>query len=461
MKSAEQIIAKEQTELTKLKAKLDRKKYAGFLAILFLLVIAIHIIDEITTNVSGYVQSSIVTEFFVNGRGLSYNEGLASLSSVTGIFMIFQIISPFYKSLADRFGRKPFLVINVLGMSVGLLFCFFSTNFLMYCIGAGLCSFFIAHDMQVVYILEVAPENKRATFYGVTKCIGTIGLALVPLFRNIFMGNDPTQWRMVFLVPVIIGLAVAIFALIAAREPDAYLKQRIAYLERPLSEREAEKKAKKSESKTNKAGVFSAIKHIFSSKDFRWLLISAMVFYLGVIGLSSYYESIMMTNGMSTEEITQALFVYPFVFAAIILLCGFLGDGIGRKKTVVIMGGVSLIGFILFVMACRNLWSPLVVGLLYGIYLSCYFQAGDYLGMMCAEKAPTEIRASVSGGFALLLFASILLGMVLNIVLMLVVPDIATVCMIISIPCVIIGILIMLLKVKETKGVKLDEVGHE
>lgn len=64
--------------------------------------------DEITSSINNQVQSSVVTEFFVKPMNLPYNEAMSIFSSVRVISYLFMIICPFYKALADKFGRKPF-----------------------------------------------------------------------------------------------------------------------------------------------------------------------------------------------------------------------------------------------------------------------------------------------------------------------------------------------------------------
>ena len=327
---------KEQKELTRLRKINQKPQTAKYIKWIFVLVILVHVIDEIASNCAAYVQSSVVNDFFVVGQGMTYENGLAVLASFSGVTLLLQLVAPFYKSLADRFGRKPFLVINTYGMALGLGLCFVSKSFGSYIIGTMITTFFIAHDMQVVYILEVAPSDKRTRFYGITKCIGTLGLALVPLFRGIFMGNDPTKWRMVFFVPVLIAIAIATLCLLTARETKVYLAERISVLERPLEERIAEKEAAKEQKKSaNKVGMWATIKLLLRHKDLRWLVLCANLYMFSTMAMTGYYESIMTTNGMATEEVTKALFAFPFMFAALLLLCGFMGDSLGRKKTAV------------------------------------------------------------------------------------------------------------------------------
>ena len=54
----------------------------------------------------------MITDFFVNGMGLEFNTGLATYSAMTAPLYVIMLITLFYKSLADRFGRKLFPVLR-------------------------------------------------------------------------------------------------------------------------------------------------------------------------------------------------------------------------------------------------------------------------------------------------------------------------------------------------------------
>ena len=462
MKNLEKIKAREQKELLRLRKAQEKPEGPNYVKWIFVLVILVHIIDEIASNCSNYVQSSVVTDFFVIGQGMTYENGLAVLASFSGITLLLQLVAPLYKSLADRFGRKPFLVINTFGMALGLLLCFLSSGFTSYIVGTMITTFFIAHDMQVVYILEVAPADKRTRFYGITKCIGSLGLALVPLFRGIFMGSDPTKWRMVYLLPVLIALIIATVCLVSARETKAYLTNRIQTLEKPLEDRIAEKQAAKAAKKqTRKVGFFATMGLLLKNKDLRWLVIAANLYMFSTMAMTGYYESIMTSNGMTTEQVTLALLGFPFVFAFLLLICGFFGDSIGRKKTALVMGITSIAAFSLFVVSCQNHWSPAVVGGLYGLYLGSYYQVGDYMWIMAAEKAPTENRASSTAAITMLSYVGLFSGLILLTVMLSMNISITTGCMIVMIPTMILSMMVLMLKVKETKGTDLETVGQE
>ena len=60
-------------------------------------------------------QSDMITQFYVNAKGLDFNTGLATYSAMTAPLYVIMVITPFYKSLADRYGRKLFLALNTYG----------------------------------------------------------------------------------------------------------------------------------------------------------------------------------------------------------------------------------------------------------------------------------------------------------------------------------------------------------
>ena len=139
------------------------------------------------------------------------------------------------------------------------------------------------------------------------------------------------------------------------------------------------------------------------------------------------------------------------------LIVGFVADLIGRKKTIFIAGILCTIGFVLFASGINNLWNPYFIGGLCGLYQGCYWIGRDYMNIMMTEKVPTDIRASVVGAEGLLLIIGLAVGYLAMIVGMLFMP-VWLACLIVALPCVIVSVIILILKVKESKGANLDEI---
>ena len=467
MKNVEKINQRDLRELDRRKKQLAKVPYAAYLLVLCVVVTLIHVVDEIATNLGNMVQSSVVTEFFVTGMGLEYNEGLATMATISIAVSQLSLIAPFYKSLADRFGRKMFLVLNTFGFGLGMFICYISNSFIVYAIGLAIVNFFIAHDMQVVFILESAPKEKRATIYALTKCLGTMGLVLVPVLRRVFLDADATNWRPLFVIPALCALVVGIVGFLFIRETRVFVESRIDFLSKPYEERyptkvkltKEEKKAAKNNQR--KAGVFPAIKYLFThNKDLRWLTITYIVVSVAMVPMSQYYESIMTTGGMTTAQITDAQFVYPFGFAAAIMLGGIIGDKFGRKNTCATAGTISMVSFCLFVVGVLNGWNSYLIGVLYSLFLGFYWTFTDYLALMASEKVPTDVRGSTLGAFSLLQFVGVGIGMGSLIGGLAIFPTafVGTICACIAVPVLVIGLVLLFAKVKETKGADLDNV---
>ncbi len=463
MKTKEKIIASEQKQLSKLQRITAKGNYAGYFFVLLFLIALVNIIDEVTSNLSVSVQSSFVTEFFVNrpflGKMYSFEEGLALHTSVSVISYVFGIITPFYKALADKWGRKPLFAISTFGMALGLFIIYFSPNYLVFLLGYGIIGFFYGHDIQIIYILEEAPDKTRGTIYSVLKSLGIFGVVCIPMLRDALMGNDATKWREIFLVPAIMGVVAAVLVIIFAKDTKVYLKERTAYLSIPYEERERQKLEAKQQKQAerNKSGVFNAVKYIFANKDTKSLIISHIIFDAGMPAIALYFESSMHTAGMTTAEITKALFVLPIVYAVLVFFSGIIADAIGRKKTIIGASVLCVIGFTLFAVGINNLWNPYLIGAFCGLYQGCYWIGRDYMNIMMTEKVPTDIRASVVGAEGLLVIIGLAVGYILTIVGMLVLPVWLT-CLIVAIPVVSAAAVILGLKVKETKGANLNQL---
>ncbi len=463
MKTKEKTVLTEKRQLDRLMSKRTKGTYAGYFGMLIFLVAFVNIIDEVTSNLSVTVQSSFVTEFFVNreifGRTYTFEEGLSLHTSISVISYVFGIITPFYKALADKWGRKPLFALSTFGMAAGLFMIFFSPNYIVFLLGYGVIGFFYSHDIQIIYILEEAPDKFRAMIYSILKSLGIFGVVCIPILRNALMGNDATQWRKIFLVPAIAGVIATVLILVFARDTKVFINERIAYLSIPYEVRQAEKQRVKEEKKAqrNQSGVFNAVKYIFANKDTKNLIISHIIFDAGMAAIALYYESSMHIAGMSTEDITKALFVQPVVYAVLTFCSGFVADLIGRKKTIGIASVLCVVGFILFAAGINNLWSPYLIGGLCGLYQGCYWIGRDYMNIMMTEKVPTDIRASVVGAEGLLVIIGLAVGYILTIVGMLVIPVWLT-CLLVAIPCVTVSAVMLTIKVRETKGANLDTI---
>ena len=208
-----------------------------------------------------------------------------------------------------------------------------------------------------------------------------------------------------------------------------------------------------------KAGVIPAVKYIFKRKDLRTLILIKMLFDAAIIAMTNY-ESIMFRANMSTEAITTAEFYYPFLYCAAVMISGFLADKIGRKKTVVLFGLICAGAFVLFIISANGLWSPALVGIAYGLYLGGYWIGRDYMEIISTEMVPTQIRASIIGAEGLLVYVGMAVGFAFVNIGILFAP-LWLICSVFALPCILISVLLLARKVKETMGVDYETIGEE
>lgn len=447
---------KNQAELSKWKERASKATPANYLVILVVIVALVYIVDELTSNITSTVQSSVVNDFFVS-QGVDFNTGLSNMSLMMMPAYVFYFILPFYKSLADKFGRKMFLVLNTLGMALGMFTIWTSPNIYTYILGCLIIRFFIPNDMQVMYIMEAAPEKHRAKLCSITKAFGYVGVSCIPLLRLVMMDNDSTRWREIFIIPVIMGVAVSILCAILVKESPVFMSQRINHLEKELADNG------NAESKKNapKGGVFNAIKFIFTHKQLRYIAICAFIFACS-IAVTGFYESIMTTGGMDTAAVTQALFIFPLMNALFTLIGGFLTDRLGRKRSLATLAIIAMVMLGMFIMSAGMGWNPYIVGGCYGIFVGCFWSVSDLLFLIFpGESTPTELRASVLGTLSLILFAGSIISTLVISVAMRFVTSIGMLCLVVCIPFMLLSLLLVMFKVHETKGVDMNNITGE
>ena len=455
----------EERQLASLQKSAANAQWRCYFLFLLVMIALVNIIDEITSNLSVSVQSSFVTEFFVNkpflGKTYTFEQGLSLHTSVSVLGYVFGAVTPFYKALADKWGSKPLFVISTLGMALGLLIIYFSPNYFVFLLGFAVISFFIGHDIQIIYILEEAPDRSRAAIYSVLKSLGIFGVVLIPVLRRLLMGDDATQWRRIFLVPALIGFTAACVVFFFVKDTKVFIRERTAYLSVPYEERQARKQQEKAEKKAhrNQSGVFNAVKYIFTSEDTKYLMIANIIFDAGMPAIALYFESSMHIAGMTTAEITDAQFVLPIVYALLTFFSGFLADRLGRRRTILSASVLSIAGFILFAVGINKLWNPYLIGGFCGLYQGCYWIGRDYMNIMMTEKVPTDIRASAVGAVGMLTIIGLGVGYLLVIVGMLVLPVWLT-CLLVAIPFIACAAVLLKRKVAETKGTDLNALGE-
>ena len=462
-------LEKEQREIARLEKASVFHKHKNYFLILIIVLSIVYIVDELASSVRGVVETQTICDLFNTTFGTSeYNNASGTLGLVTtGAYLIY-LVSPFYKSLADKFGRRIFLIINTIGMGVGMLVCIISKSIPLYILGTVIMTFFTPNDMQVIYIMECAPKEHRAKLCSITKGLALISVSLLGLFVKLFVNDAvPSTWRNVFIIPIILAFVIGIAAIYFVKETPVYTEKRLEYLKSSEEERAAaaaaEKEAQEKEKK-NSISVMGAFKYIFTHKQTRAIAIVALIMAFST-GYTGKYQPMLEAgkyNGaMTSEAISIILMFYPVINGIFTMVGGFLTDSLGRKKSALILGLWAALGLAVFAYGCIHPLNPWIVGFAYGISIAGLWSISDMIYfVITSESTPTEIRASVVGSMQLVGMVGTGLNMVYNNVVTMVagslnLPFVLTVA---YLPLLTLSLIIMMLTVKETKDVDLDNV---
>lgn len=451
--------AREQKELAYREKQLARPTRPLYLWYLFFVLCLAYIVDEAASGIGGQFQSNIIKAFFeIDGR--DYTGGLALMSQLGLIGTACNLLMLLYKPLSDRFGRKPFLVLNTAFMGLGLLIISLAKSLPVFMVGSIIVGFFIGEDIQVVYILESAPKNRRGVAFSLSKGLAVLGTMIIPLLRQTVMKNDSSKWQFVYLGVAIFGFVVSAIALFTSRESTAFLESRIAFLKTTDQEREALRRGQEKD-KASQGGLFAGIRFAFSHRQLRNLLIASFFMLFSCAGTGTYESIMSETAGMSAEDITFALWFFILGNALFVILPGFVSDRWGRKKSALVFAIIAIVTYSAFFAGSwlKN-YPAWLMGLLAGIFSGSFWGSNDnFSSIMVGESAPTNLRASVITVQSLISIAMLLGGLVASgIASAFPVDYLGLVYFCYSIPGMVVALLFVSFGVGETKGIDLETV---
>lgn len=446
-------------ELEKWKRERARKRPKFYLPLIVFILCLVRMIDDFSGNVPGSVQTWVINEFFVAGKGMTYEQGLATYGTVSNFILVLGVAVAFFGALSDRFGRKKMLLLSVVGMGAGILLCANAQSFVPYISGYAVLFVFTCADMHQLYIMETAPADKRGLYVSLTCVVGCAASMMIGLVRTAFTHDEVLSWRAVYLVPGFVAIACVVLIIVFARETDTFLDKRIEYLSTPYEKRlEAEIDAKKAQKENaEQYGIRAALKYVFSHKATKGLLFAYVPQCMATVAYSGYYETIMVQGGMTTSQVNTALFIYPLAGALIALLVGIGSDKLGRRPTGILTAATAFVFLFLFIFVSGRSANPYIVGILYGIEMTAFGRYGDTLRLVFQESVPTQIRASSMIGIALFSVIGSIIGNMIPIILVLFFP-VATVSLVWGgIMCGLSAVMFIAFA-KETKGINLNDV---
>jgi len=142
------------------------------------------LIDCIGIGIIFPVAASIVTEV----SHVSVNEATTYSGWMMASYAIMQFIfSPVLGGLSDRFGRRPVLLLSLLGLGVDYLFLAMANTLPLLFLGriiAGICG--ASFQTSFAYIADVSPPEKRAQNFGMIGAAFGLGFIIGPFIGGMF-----------------------------------------------------------------------------------------------------------------------------------------------------------------------------------------------------------------------------------------------------------------------------------
>lgn len=445
---------KYKAELTKWTEEKRVKKPKFYLLYSLIILCLAYIVDEIASGIFGIIQADALDNLFPNDP----NKLTIIMTLASGV----SIFSFLFRTLADKYGRKPFLYINLFGMATGMFFCFIvPNNLILYIIGIIIIFFFTPCDIQVLYIVETSSDKRRALNLAFAKAIGVVGISLVSIFRRHISING---WQGVFLIPAIIGLIVGLLALFFVKETDVFIDNRIKVLKENLK---TSKKLSKQgntieEKKNDESGIIPALKYMFNKKILLWLFLVLFAFSISAVAQGNYANVLQPENGiyerMIADDYNKVVLMYPVSCAIIIVINGLISDIFGRKKASIFDTILSILGIIYFLFGARINWNPYALGLLLGAFIGGYLSGLDTINVICTEVSPTGMRSSIMSIINVANSAGTGLATGLLLIFRKFIPnfDMSAFLMILVPPTLAISLYVLMKKIPETKGINFE-----
>jgi MFS family permease len=404
----------------------------------------INLIDIFSSNAAPLVVSYVVDEFFVS-KGVPENIAYAQYGIIMSSLSVFMLFGLVIKYIADRYGRKPALIINIIGISLSALLVLFSQSFLIYALGVLIGAVFLNADMQMLFTSEECPKEKRSQFINTVRIVGLCGAILVLVFRFIFMSGPNPNWRALWLLPLIGGIIVTLISIFTLKESSVYLTMKAQRAVHP-------------ELKTDKVSFIKAMKSIRKLKNFRLIMITFVVGTLAVLGAftDSNYMQPYLSQNFSFNEV-NFIYILRFVISIpLSALIGLINDKIGRTTglyTHLILIPIFLILTILFV----HIGNFVITGIFYGIFIYSVWLTPATTGTIISELTPTKYRGTI-GVYLLIIGYIVLAASTVIFSVMVIWLEFETLFLIAFIPGCLVAIPIVFKLVPETKATDLTKV---
>jgi len=277
-----------------------------------------------------------------------------SLALVAGIgALVSMVANPFFGRMSDRTSsrlgmRRPWMVIGLVGGSIGLLLVALAPNIPIVLVGWCVTQLFF--NALLAALIAVLPDQVSPTQRGLVSgvlgiCLPTAAVSGTFLVRLVSGSQLAT-----FLVPCgVAGFFILLFAVVLQ-------DRRLSVADRPIwSLREF-------------ASTFYVAPWAYP--DFAWAFVSRFLFILAYAFLATYQAYYLLDKlGSARADVPQQIFLGTLTSSVVViaasLIGGRLSDRTGRRKIFVFTASI-VYGLAMFVIAIASTFNGFLVGMAIG-----------------------------------------------------------------------------------------------
>ena len=229
----------------------------------------------------------VMPDLLMNMMHINENEATQWGGYLATAYALMQFVfAPVLGGISDRFGRRPVLLLALVGLGLDYIFLTFANTITLLFIGriiAGICGG--SFTTGFAYIADVVPAEKRAQSYGLMGAAFGLGFILGPVIGGILgeIGGE----RLPFVAAAIITLLNFLYGYFILPESLKPENRRAFDIKR--------------------ANPFGAYLHLSKIRELRWLVLGMFFLYLAgqvMPAVWPYYTKILFgwgnfENGMS------------------------------------------------------------------------------------------------------------------------------------------------------------------
>jgi DHA1 family tetracycline resistance protein-like MFS transporter len=298
------------------------------------------------------------------------------------------IFSPILGGLSDRYGRRPILLLSLLGLGLDYIFLAFAPTIFWLFIGriiAGLCG--ASFTTASAYIADVSTNENRAKNFGMIGAAFGLGFIIGPLLGSLF-GSFGT--RVPFMAAAGFSLLNFLFGYFALPESlDADHRRAFSW---------------------SRANPFGSLKQLAKHQTIFSLII--ILFILNVAGqaMPSVWTFFCIERFKWDEKMIGFSLAFVGISVAIVqgVLIGVATKKLGVKKSIFIGLGFYMLGFFLFSVANASwmMFAFMIPYALGGISV-------PNIQSIVSSKVPPNEQGELQGGITSMISVTAIIGPIL------------------------------------------------